>query len=441
MLTRRSPRTLLAAGLALATVVTLAACSSGSADAAKGGTTGTDPEKFTVLSANENTTLATVLDTLAAGACKAENKALPLENQTVAQADVIQKITLLASQDALPSHYIAGTAMVRPDGDLSKAKMLVDYKKALTDLGEWDQVLPAAANTIQSVYGQMVSLPYQYNLEGIFYNKKIFAEVGIQEPKTFDELLAANQKLKSAGYIPMAAAGGAAWPVTRLIGMHIFRELGPDAMKKVADGKAKLTDKGYAESAQAVVDMAKAGDFGEGFLSKDVAAANNDFLTGKAAMKYDGTWLLGNINDPAQDKIGAENVGFMPFPAVAGGAGSIDQWSANAGTAFAMTPKSYGPKTADWLSCIAKNYGATALQKQGVISGFKVNQEVTGLPAPTKMIQDQVSKVNETMLWFEALMDAKTNSLASTNLSLLLTGQLSAQDYMAQLQKSIDASH
>lgn len=440
MITRRTPKALFATGLAFATVATLAACSTGPADSGDSAAPSIDPETFTVLSANENQTMPKILDTLAAGACSAENEALPLAHETLAQADVTQKVTLLASQDSLPAHFIAGTAMSRPDGDLGKAGLVLDYEKALTDLGVWDQILPAASSTVNNVYGHMVSLPYQYNLEGIFYNKAIFAELGLDEPQTFDELLAANDTLLAAGITPMAEAGAAMWPVTRLIGMHAYRTLGPDAMIDIRDGKAKLTDDEYVAAAQAVADMAAAGHFGEGFISMDPAAATNAFLTGAAAMKFDGSWLLSNINNADENKIGAENVGFMPFPAVKGGAGRIDQWPANAGTVFAMNPKTYGPKTGAWLKCIAENYGQQALADAGVISGFKVNGEVADLPAPTKMVQEQVAEIDETVLWFEALMDGKSTSLAQSNMSLLVTGQLSAQDYMAQLQQSLDAN-
>lgn len=437
---RRTARALFGTGLALVTAASLMACSAGPTDGGSAGAAGTDPEAFTLLSANENQTMPKILETLAAGACSAENEALPLKQETLAQADVVQKVTLLASQDALPSHFIAGTAMARPDGDLGKAGLVLDYKKAMTDLGVWDQLIPAAPTTVENVYGHMVSLPYQYNLEGIFYNKAIFAELGLTEPQTFDALLETNEKLAAAGYTPMAEAGAAQWPVTRLIGMYAYRLVGPDAMADIRDGKAKLTDDPYVEAAQAVADMAAAGHFGEGFISMDPAAATNAFLTGKAAMKYDGTWVLSNINNPDENKIGAENIGFMPFPAVDGGQGSIDQWPANAGTAFAMNPKTYGPKTGAWLTCIAENYGSQALADAGVISGFKVNTEVPDLPAPTQLVQEKVAEIEETVLWFEALMDGKSTSLAQSNMSLLVTGQLSAEDYMSQLQTSIEAN-
>ncbi len=101
----------------------------------RGGSTGTDPSSFTVLTANENPTLEAQITALSEDQCKAENEALPLEHQKVAQADVVQKVTLLASQDALPAHFIAGTAMVRPTGDLGTAGLVVDYKAALEKLG------------------------------------------------------------------------------------------------------------------------------------------------------------------------------------------------------------------------------------------------------------------------------------------------------------------
>lgn len=443
MINRRHRRTAVAAGIALAAVVSLAACSGGGPSAGStsgGGATGKDPAKFTVLTANENPTLSKELQNLASGKCQAENKALPLSDQTVAQADVVQKVTLLASQNALPAHFIAGTAMVRPDGDLGKNGLVLNYETALKKLGVWDDVLPAAASTVKSVYGQMVSLPYQYNIEGIWYNKQIFDKLGISEPTTFDQLMSDAAKIKDAGYTPFATDGADAWPITRLIGMYIFRSLGPDAMQDIQSGKAKLTDAKYVKAAQAIQDMAKEGYFGTGFISTNAAQATNNFLTGKAAMMYDGSWVLSNINDKSQDVIGADHIGLMSFPAVSGGSGSIDQWPANAGAAMAMSPKSYGPKVGAWLKCIAQNYGSQALADSGVVSGFKINTPVKNIDASTKMVQQKVADIKQTVLWFEALMDAKSTALAQSNVSLLTTGQMSAQTYMSQLQASIQAN-
>ncbi|WP_406246858.1 ABC transporter substrate-binding protein [Microbacterium sp. M] len=437
---RSNRRRLATLGLALAAVVPLAACAGGTGGSGSEGGSGADPETFTVMTANENPVLEEQLTALAEGACTAENEALPLEHQKVAQADTVQKITLLASQDALPTHSIAGTALIRPDGDLGKAGLVGDLKAALEEAGTWDNVLPAAESTVEQVYGGFVSMPYQYNIEGIFYNKQIFADNGVEEPQTWDDLLTASATLQDAGVIPMTEAGANGWPLTRIMGLYIYRNAGPEAMTAIQDGSAKLTDPEYVAGAQALADYADAGYFGEGFTTRDGDTSSNMFLTGKAAMTYDGTWLLSAINDPERNEIGGENVGFMPFPAVEGGEGSIDQYPANAGAPMIVNAKQFGPKVQDWISCIAENYGQQALQDAGVISGFKVNGEVTDLSENTAEIQERIETIDETVLWFEALFDPKSNSLASTNATLLTTGQMTAEDYMKELQASIDAN-
>ncbi|WP_243231722.1 ABC transporter substrate-binding protein [Microbacterium sp. CIAB417] len=437
---RSNRRRIATLGLALAAVVPLAACAGGSGGTGSEGGTGTDPETFTVMTANENPVLEEQLTALAEGACTAENEALPLEHQKVAQADTVQKITLLASQDALPTHTIAGTALIRPDGDLGKAGLVGDLKAALEDAGAWDNVLPAAESTVEQVYGGFVSMPYQYNIEGIFYNKQIFADNGIEEPQTWDDLLTASAALQDAGVVPMTEAGANGWPLTRIMGLYIYRNVGPEAMTAIQDGSAKLTDPEYVAGAQALADYADAGYFGEGFTTRDGDTSSNMFLTGKAAMTYDGTWLLSAINDPERNQIGQENVGFMPFPAVEGGEGSIEQYPANAGAPMIVNAKQFGPKVQDWISCISENYGQQALQDAGVISGFAVNGEVTDLSPNTADIQERIAGIDETVLWFEALFDPKSNSLASTNATLLTTGQMTAEDYMTELQASLDAN-
>lgn len=438
----RSRRVLMAAAVSLFVITPLAACSGGSPEAGGGsGASGAkDPAAFTVMSANENAVLSDQLDALAAGACKAENEALPLEHQKVAQADVVQKVTLLAGQGALSAHSIAGTALVRPDGDLGASGLVLDLEAALTESGAWENVLPAAASTETNVYGGVVSMPYQYNIEGIWYNKAIFAENGIDEPQTWDELVDASATLAKSGVVPMSQAGAAGWPLTRILGMYINRNVGPQAMADIQSGKAKLTDPEYLAGAEALAEYAAAGNFGEGFTTRDNDAASNLFLTGGAAMTYDGSWLLSAVNDPDRNQIGAENVGFMPFPAVDGGKGSIDQYPANAGAPMIINAKEAGPKVIDWISCIAENYGAQALGDAGVISGFSVNDEVTGLTPNTAEMQERIAGIDETVLWFEALMDPKSNSLASTNGALLTTGQMTPEDYMADLQASLDAN-
>jgi raffinose/stachyose/melibiose transport system substrate-binding protein len=232
---------------------------------------------------------------------------------------------------------------------------------------------------------------------------------------------------------PIAADGKDGWNVTRWVSGYLFRTLGADALQKVADGKAKLTDADYVKAADAVAALGKAGAFGKGVASTDYNGAMNQFLTGKAAMLYMGSWALANFNDPKQNNIGADNVGFIPFPSVSGGAGSADELTANVGVPLMVASKGYNEGTAAWVKCIARNYGDTALDKFGVISGFKLHKEHK-LPALTQLVQTKIASTKKTVLWFEALFSAKQTTVAQQNAGSLANGSISGADFMAKVQ-------
>ena len=175
--------------------------------------------------------------------------------------------------------------------------------------------------------------------------------------------------------MPFSADGQDGWPLTRLVGNYIFRTVGPDALQKVADGEAKLTDPEYVEAASAVADLGAKGYFGPSVGSIDYTTAVNQFLTGKAAMFYMGSWASANFNDPAQNQIGADNIGFMPFPDVAGGAGAAtSSRRTSASRSRCRRPTYDDDAKARGSSASPTNYGAQSLEDQGVITGFKVER-------------------------------------------------------------------
>ncbi|MET9992892.1 extracellular solute-binding protein [Streptomyces mutabilis] len=433
--TSRARRTR-AAGLsagAVATVLLVSACGG------TGGGSGATPEDFSYLSVTENTTVKSALTTLSEDACKAANDALPLKVETVPQASLDQKLQLLAGQDALPVQFAAGNAPALTQ-QLAKSGKVADLEAELKELGVLDQLEPAAVSTIKALYGgKLEVLPYEYNIEGIFYNEKVFAENGLKVPGTWDELVAAAAKLESEGVQPFSASGQQGWPLTRLISGYLYRSLGPDALQKVADGKAKLTDPEYVKAAEEVAALGKKGYFGKGVGSIDYDTAMNEFLAGKAAMFYMGSWALANISDAEQNKVGAENIGFMPFPAVTGGKGSADQYPSNVGLGITLSAKSFDKKTGDWVSCIAKNYGSTALKDHGSISGFKVNTEVKDANEVTTQVRDTISSSKENVLWFEALFGTKATTVSQTNAASLVGGSMSPEQFMQTVQDALAA--
>jgi raffinose/stachyose/melibiose transport system substrate-binding protein len=404
-----------------------------------GSGTAAAPKNFSYLSVTENTTVKTALTSLSEGSCKSANDALPLKVETVPQASLDQKLQLLAGQGALPVQFAAGNAPALTQ-KLAESGKIADLEAKLKELGVDDQLEPAAVSTIKALYGgKLEVLPYEYNIEGVFYNKKIFEANGLKVPATWDQLVASAAKLQAKDIQPFSASGQQGWPLTRLLSGYLYRSLGPDALKDVADGKAKLTDPQYVKAATEIAALGKKGYFGKGVGSIDYDTAMNQFLTGKAAMLYMGSWALANISDAKQDKIGADNVGFMPFPAVSGGKGSIDQYPSNVGLGITLGAKSFDKNTGAWVSCIAKNYGSKALKDHGSISGFKVNTPVTDANEVTTQVRDTISASKQNVLWFEALFGTKATTISQTNAAGLVSGSVSPEQFMQTVQDALSA--
>lgn len=434
--TRRAQRLLPTLALISAGAIALAGCSGGSAptESAAGG----DGE-FTYLGQTENTTIIGTLETLASGVCEAENEAAPLKSDSIAGTQWDQQLQLLVSQGALSDMQMAaGTPSLM--SQFIEADQVLNLSETLDELGASDAILPAAESTITALYGDgdLYALPTEFNIEGFWFNKQLLADNGIDVPATWDELVDAAETLDAAGVQPFAAAGKDGWPLTRLVGDYIFRDLGPDALQKIADGEAKLTDPEYVAAADAVAELGKAGYFGEAIGSVDYNAAMNMFLTGKAAFFYMGSWALANFNDEAQNQIGVDNVGFAPFPAVEGGAGSIDQIPANVGIPVMFSSKGADADTKAWIKCIAENYGDTVLADSGVVSGFTLTEEPTGLSPTTQIVQDTIKNAPSSVLWFEALFTSKATSVSQTNGGSLVNGSITGADFMKLVQAAND---
>ncbi|MFL5926711.1 MAG: extracellular solute-binding protein [Gaiellaceae bacterium] len=354
----------------------------------------------------------------------------------IPQEQLNQKIQLLASQNALPLLY--NTPAVDAAAQLQKNGQVLDIGKEFKKLGVSNDLVPAAVAILKKIYGpKLAALPLEFNIEGVWYNKKIFAANGIAVPKTWDQLVAAAAKLQAAGVQPFAASGLQGWPITRLIGNLIFGQLGGDAMLKVKNGKAKLTDPAYVAAAQKVADLGAKGYFGKGVASLDYGPAEDLFLQGKAGMFYMGSWILGELNDPSRNKIGLQDVGFFPFPKVTGGKGPSLLVPMNAGQPTSINPKKLTPGNEQWLKYVAQHYGDEAMRQKGQVTGFKVHAFPRNLSSATKMVVTQLASVKNPVLWFEALFSAKATTVSQQGAAPLVTGQTSAKDFMSSVQQAI----
>jgi raffinose/stachyose/melibiose transport system substrate-binding protein len=358
----------------------------------------------------------------------------------IPQASINQKIQLLASQNQLPTIFSAGSATSIAKG-LAKAGLLLNVSSTFKQLGIYDSLTPAGVNLVESVYGTpMIGIPKEANIDGFWYNKKMFADAGIDVPATWDDLVSDAAKLQQSGVQPFVTPGSPSvgWPVTRMIGEYIQRDLGADAMNKIVDGSAKLTDSDYVAGAKAIGSLGQAGYFGKGVASTDYPTGVSEFLTGKAAIWWMGSWTVADFNQPGANSIGNDNIGFFPFPSVKGGKGN-DLTFMEPGETVVFSKKAYNPAVAGWMKYVFSRFGNEDLKVSGVLSGFKITTSTDNLPPLTKLVVDHVAAAKQPATWFDANFPAQATTVGNSNAGLFLSGQLSADSYMDKIQQAVTA--
>jgi raffinose/stachyose/melibiose transport system substrate-binding protein len=162
-----------------------------------------------------------------------------------------------------------------------------------------------------SVDGKTYMVPYSNLAMVTFYNKKIFADLGIEVPKTWDEFIAACEAIKAGGIDPIMFGGLDQWPVAMVmeqLDATVVRGVDADFHSKVLTGDAKMTDPIFVETLtklQKISTYFQPNASGMGY-----GQAPGLFAQGKAAMMIDGSWSLAQIVDANPDI----ELGIMSLP-------------------------------------------------------------------------------------------------------------------------------
>jgi ABC-type glycerol-3-phosphate transport system substrate-binding protein len=69
----------------------------------------------------------------------------------------------------------------------------------------WSEAYAPGALEAITYNDQIVAALYDFDVYALYYRADLFDQKGVQPPKTWDDLLAAGDKLKTAGFLPITA--------------------------------------------------------------------------------------------------------------------------------------------------------------------------------------------------------------------------------------------
>lgn len=190
--------------------------------------------------------------------------------------------------------------------------------------GEWrDSFSAQAALELFGRNGEYYGVPWTWGAVGMFYNKDLFEQAGVEIPTTWDELIAAVQTFKDAGITPFALGEGERWPGHFWWVYLALRLGGEEAFLKAYDRSGSFTDEPFVQAGEYLKQLVDLEAFNEGFLGMTHPESEGVFGNGEAAMMLMGQWAPGAQAQYSESGEGiGEALGWFNFPAVEGGAGN-----------------------------------------------------------------------------------------------------------------------
>lgn len=164
--------------------------------------------------------------------------------------------------------------------------------------------------------GKILSIPFG-GLSGcdMFYNKTIFAELGLEVPETIDELEAVCDTLVENGYVPFALANGSKWTGSMYYMYLVARHSGNDEFEAAYSQEGSFTSEAFQWAGEKIQDWVKKGYFPEGVnsLSADDGQDRALLYDNTCAMMLHGSWLANSMNTDSPEWY-KENIGVFRFP-------------------------------------------------------------------------------------------------------------------------------
>lgn len=190
----------------------------------------------------------------------------------------------------------------------------------LLDLSDRPVVQRATADNLatHTVDGKIVSISTGAGVYGIYYNKALFAEAGIETvPTTFTELEAAVEQLKAAGIVPFVGAFKDSWVMGQYFrygSAGVFTQNAP-LTEQITAGERSFTDADVMplfDGTFALIDLIR-DNMLEGSLELSTGEAEVKFAQGEAAMYMLGDWSMATMLSANPDAANRDVTGFMPL--------------------------------------------------------------------------------------------------------------------------------
>jgi len=221
------------------------------------------------------------------------------------------KLKILAASGDLPDVVMGKNGI---NEILIKGNLATPFNEYMDKDAEWKSEIGDAALASNTRDGKIWSISDQKQIVGYFYNKEMFEKAGIKPAETWDEFMTNCDKLKAAGFTPLAMMTGEnAWTTNLLLAAIVGSSDAGNKFMNTLHPTSFETPEMVAGLKQIQVMLQK-------YTTKDAlgavyANAANNFCQSKAAIIANGPWMIGDFSDKTKSPEGFDKkVGISTYP-------------------------------------------------------------------------------------------------------------------------------
>jgi glucose/mannose transport system substrate-binding protein len=288
---------------------------------------------------------------------KAQNPGVEIVNATVAGGNGSAALPVL--QARLLGGNPPDTWQTHPGSELFNRYVAAGKCESVTELyvsEGWLKVVPAQLVDLMSQQGQTYCvLAGVHRANVLWYNKKVLEKEGITigEKISFQELLAAADKLHTAGITALAVGDSGVWASTCLLENCLLASLHASGWNSLCGNQIHWDDPRVVAAVRSYKQLLEIENPDHAALSWDQAIAK--VLEGKCAFSVMGDWAYGEFKKANQKD--NEDFGWVNFPGTEGSFIMV-------GDGFTLaTGAPHKSETLQWLKVLGSKEGQLAFNK------------------------------------------------------------------------------
>lgn len=352
-------------------------------------------------------------------------------NLIVQAQDDGQTLKTLAGTGQLPDIYQASTDLINTFRESEQIMVLNDVAEST---GFLDKLYDANKDLAYAEDGNIYAFPFsgqEYVLW--YYNKALFADAGLEVPKTYDDLLNCIEVFKSKGITPLALFGQEGWNTAAAYDVVATR-YAEGGIKALDEGTASITDEGYVNAAKKLEELVAAGLFQEDATTTNYDQASEKFLSGEAAMFINGQWYIEDATAALGDDVdwmfypAADEASYEAGKAVFSGGGSA--------SGFAVNPDSENAElAAEVAEFITEKYcEAKVMYRHNPLVALNTGKEPESeYPAMMQKLSDTLPSITATTKFTWGLTNSTFNDAIQAESQGLVSGQFTADEFIADM--------